>query len=140
MEEIIFRAKSLKNKKWVFGFYSQFHNRPVVNEPNSHQIFEVLEDEKAIRLFNTSIGGIWHIIDEKTLGQFTGKTDTGGTKIFEGDILLDYDEQVAGIVQWDDDEAGFGITLEGCWYNGECFSDLEVIGNIYDNPEIARDL
>lgn len=140
MKEILFRAKSLDKKKWVFGFYSQFHNRPVDNEPNSHQIFEILADEKAIRLFRTSIGGIWHIIDEKTLGQFTGKLDVNGEKIFDGDILLDRDEQVAGIVQWDEDEAGFGITLEDCWYNGECFSDLEVIGNIYDNPDLARDL
>lgn len=140
MKETLFRAKSLEKKKWVFGFYSQFHNRPVINEPNSHQIFEILEDEKAIRLFGTSIGGIWHIIDEKTLGQFTGKLDINGEKIFDGDILLDRDEEVAGIVSWDEDAAGYGISLENCWYDGECLSDLEIIGNIYDNPDLARDL
>ena len=36
MREILFRGKRVDNGEWVEGFYSQFHNRPILDEPNSH--------------------------------------------------------------------------------------------------------
>lgn len=76
MREILFRGKRIDNGEWVEGFYCQFHNRPIIPEPNSHQIFRLLEDEKSIRFAGTAIGGIWEIIDPNTLGEFTGLTDS----------------------------------------------------------------
>ena len=148
VREIEFRGKDINDNKWVYGFYSQFHNRPVVDEPNSHQIFEILPDEKSIRLFKTSIGGIWHIIDENTLGQFTGLCDKNGKKIYEGDIIKSHYGSIY-IVKYFADWSGFSLKLvflntEGKLiratgrqhlYKNDC-TRLEILGNVWDNPEL----
>ena len=41
---------------------------------------------------------IWHMLDRETLGQFSGLTDNGGMRIFEGDIIhLDYIGKTRGV-------------------------------------------
>lgn len=142
MREIEFRGKRVDNNKWVYGFYSQFHNRPVLDEPNSHQIFELLEE--GIRFAGTSIGGLWRIINENTLGQYTGLKDKNGTKIFEGDILVFCKGATHPIkVYWDCLGWKFlrnGKRIEGAF---ECdisshIRQCEIIGNIHDNPELLE--
>lgn len=79
-----------------------------------------------------------------TVGQYTGLKDKNGTKIFEGDII-DFpdrsDGDDYGIVQYDVDETEFGF-VHNLIYDGlgrhYCSRDIEVIGNIYDNPELLR--
>lgn len=147
MREILFRGKRLDNGKWVEGFYSQFHNRPTDDKPNLHQIFQMLkENDEPIIIGKTSIGGIWHTIDEKTLGQFTGLCDKNGRKIFEGDIIellargsrkhkryvVFYDIETGQRLMKNGEEIGDYENLTGNWAKTCC----EVIGNIYDNPEL----
>lgn len=138
--EIEFRAKRKDNDEWVYGFYSQFHNRPTNNEPNSHQIFEVLSDEKSIRLAGTSIGGIWHIVDEATLGQYVGLKDKNGTKIFEGDILKHFYSsiEIYGFYENLDVFYEEGKFFGGCYDLWDVACSSEIIGNIYDNPELLQ--
>jgi len=68
------------------------------------------------------------------LMQYTGLKDKNGKEIYEGDIVKNYAiiEQVI-VVKF----------IEGCFYpftNGIDFrieaQDVEVIGNIYENPEL----
>lgn len=148
MREILFRGKRIDNNEWVYGFYSQFHNRPVDDEPNSHQIFELLkENEEPIILGKTSIGGVWHIIKPETLGQYTGLTDKNGTKIFEGDIVEGTEIYPNGkeytsrrIVEWIVDR--WYPFADDDYEYGNWWEDLtrgcEVIGNIYDIPELCE--
>lgn len=92
-------------------------------------------------------------IDPKTLGQFTGLTDKNGTKIFEGDIVKGtaYSGKFVGIIVWIDEIGGFGVRYRKrqeatAWENSsilKCASKgrtdeftAEIIGNIYDNPEL----
>ena len=145
MREILFRGKRVDNGEWVEGFYSQFHNRPTIDKPNSHQIFELID--KGVKIFGTSIGGFWHIIDPETIGQFTGLLDKNGKKIFEGDIVDCWSEGVnaQGTVQQRKD--GLWI-IHPAWQKhimwGLCPDEysnttVEVIGNIHDNPELLKE-
>ena len=94
-------------------------------------------------------------IQPNTVGQFTGKLDKNKKKIFEGDIFHLEDDIFAVVVfsdgcfrleeyglcgTWTEsgyDECGGGYGIIECepidWYS---LFDMEVIGNIHDNPEL----
>lgn len=146
MREIEFRGKRIQDNEWVYGFYSQFHNRPVIDEPNSHQIFEVLEDKKSIRIAGTAIGGVWHIVDNNTISQYTGLKDANGRKIFEGDIivgdipeLLD-SKNLIGVVEYEESSFVVRFINRQSWEIqrvGFCsFNNYKIIGNKFDNKEL----
>lgn len=77
-----------------------------------------------------------------TVGQYTGLTDKNGTKIFEGDIVK-YGDTVHNVVfEQRNGTAYFGLvystleTLSFGYYQD--LKQIEVIGNIYDNPELMK--
>ncbi len=88
--------------------------------------------------FNTEF---WCRVKPETVGQYIGRKDKHGTKIFTGDILGGTIGN--GIVCWDDEGARFAISICG-EINEVRFEeleqeDLEVIGNIYKNPELLEE-
>lgn len=133
MREILFRGKKLDNGGWVYG--SLFGKR--------HIAVEIREGEEPVSSFGVATYRWVEVIPE-TVGQYTGLDDKNGVKIFEGDILRD-DESIV-VVKFVD--GGFSVdyrTIGGKWRN---YSDLfdylddyegEIIGNIYDNPELAEE-
>ena len=80
-------------------------------------------------------------IDDIEIMQFTGMKDCAGKEIYDGDIVRtdDEDEELATI-DWGDDTLKFMVTHGNvCSDLGEYYPrDIEVIGNIYDNPELLR--
>jgi hypothetical protein len=74
--------------------------------------------------------------------QFIGRHDENGKEIFEGDIV----EHKNGIhvVVWDNDSYSFQMDLSSCVLDqeaGACDANqIEVIGNIYENPELLEKL
>ena len=74
--------------------------------------------------------------------QCTGLKDKNGKLIYEGDILFWDDENDRGYVQWQDEDADYLIIFSN--YSAVSFnlevkpSQLEIIGNIYENKELLN--
>lgn len=123
MREILFRGKF--GNEWKYGFLSFEPKGLVIKEP-----------------YKNESSNVWHI-DADTVGQYTGLTDKNGTKIFEGDIVK-YGDTVHNVVfEQRNGTAYFGLvystleTLSFGYYQD--LKQIEVIGNIYDNPELLGD-
>jgi hypothetical protein len=74
----------------------------------------------------------------KIFRQFTGLNDKNGKEIYEGDILMADSWKWYWIVQFDSVKARFNCIVNS--HNGTndyipC-NQVEVIGNIYENPEL----
>lgn len=71
-----------------------------------------------------------------TLMQFTGLTDKNGKEIYEGDILKQpYIWEPNLVVEWQDELGDAGATY-GCGWPIADGKYAEIIGNIYENPEL----
>lgn len=131
MREILFRAKTvpdckdimtgkiIKTPKWIYGYVDlgYMHDCGV----------PIISDEKGNKTYKCQY---------ESIGQFTGLTDKNGKKIFEGDVvdILTENEEI-GVITYD--EGGFVVKADGfCvdFHNNINGTDLEVIGNIHDNP------
>lgn len=70
------------------------------------------------------------------LMQYTGLKDKNGKEIYEGDIVLNQ-FNTKGVVTWEKEYCWFYITyFDGIW--SMLNVPFEVIGNIYDNPELLE--
>ena len=85
----------------------------------------------------------YEVIPE-TVGQYIGKKDRKGKKIYEGDIVeardvlsLSHDKFIA-IVAWSDDYCGFCLKEGDYTHSLLGIEDIKVIGNVHDNPELIR--
>lgn len=80
-------------------------------------------------------------IDDEYLMQSTGLFDKKGVEIFEGDILGTKDGLLNGIIEYREDLGMFVNSL--IRYNNferlcRVASDREIIGNVYENPELLE--
>lgn len=145
MREILFRGKRVDNGEWVQGFYV-CKKRPYFKDKGvnlEHIICDNVEVEDGnYKQFVDTIMTTY-IVDPETIGQYTGLTDKNGRKIFEGDIVIfdyiDYEDE-RGVVQWDSDIAKFIITFStfAIDFDNVYGRELEVVGNVYDNPEMME--
>lgn len=137
--EIMFRGKSVKTGNWVYGYYAQLHfwetdyhdsgtPRRTGKMWTEHAIFNDCDNRST---------SYWKDIHPETLGQFTGFTDCNDVKIYEGDIV----KGDSGIGQVVFEQGIFYVDLNlllvPLWNNRmEIIGRLEIIGNIFDNPEL----
>jgi uncharacterized phage protein (TIGR01671 family) len=89
-------------------------------------------------------------IEDMILMQYTGLKDKNGKEIYEGDIVKHngfyegdcYYNAGCGQVLWDDEDTGFYLTAKDTSFIN-LFDltrnlDGEIIGNIYENPELLE--
>ena len=130
MREILFRGKDILTGEWLYGDLIQSANE---------------EDVKFIVPFTeTNTRGII----PKTIGQFTGCCDKNGKDIFEGDIVrhiqkyeISGEVESTAVIIWNEAYSCWSVkylngrvtAFLGCEY-----PKIEVISNVYDNPELLK--
>lgn len=137
MREILFRAKRIDNGEWVEGYYGI---KGKGTDIENHYIM--------VPTFQSSVGNYDYMcyftdvhIDPETICQYTGLKDKKGNRIWENDIVSGYfnHKKITGFIKYGSNavyyierEGSYGIHLD----NSEDW--LEVIGNIFDNPELMK--
>lgn len=131
MREILFRGKRATGD-WVKGFY--------VQKPNPFS-----EDGQPIRHCIVDLPPFGYDVDPETIGQFTGRYDKNGEKVYEGDVLSLIGGEYRGVVMWSDHDQCYFISPN--WDNHTTIGDFgdfgradyyEIVGNIHDNPELLK--
>lgn len=149
MREIKFRGKRKDNGEWAYGYYLPWHSvKDMAGEDVYAQIFEE-KDEKHPKG--------WANVIASTVGQFTGLYDKNGKEIYEGDIVATKPNDK--IISVGDIQFHCGVfgaewrhakkdkTMVGSWgqrhnlrrLDDDIIDDIEVIGNIYDNPKLIKE-
>ena len=155
MREILFRGKRTDNDEWIKGYLHKI-------EGKGYRAFAIqVQDIDSYMCRPHS-----HEVQPKTVGQYTGLTDKNGTKIFEGDIVkITYNDRLTRRLEKEDYASymkEFCLVEQVVFYKGAFCSkveiediplyrplgfdlyaksmlkELEIIGNIYDNPELLE--
>ena len=128
MREILFRGKDLITLKWVYGVPVKVRT----NCSDEHiEIVEKIEYETDLE-YSTFVDS--KTIKPETIGQYTGLKDKNGTKIFEGDILINDLGDKFLVELGFNDEHFYPVSKLKLPYK-DC---RIIIGNIYDNPELLE--
>jgi uncharacterized phage protein (TIGR01671 family) len=146
MREILFRGKCLDYGEWVNGYYVELK-------------YDGGKLGKCGFIYPcTEADYISVAVDSKTIGQYTGLT-ANGKKIFEGDIIKSEQDEMIGVIRFGEyqttnsgnGECHLGFSIEwygkysdiirrdlGWWINAGR-KNIEIIGNIHDNPELLEE-
>ena len=147
MREIVFRGKRIDNGEWVEGAYMPHYYSTRYGKVAA--IFT--NDDVLCKTYRFPV-------DPSTVGQYTGLKDKNGKRIFEGDMLKPFDDDIDKmVVEFHHGtfvlclygERGYmgesgGWIFEGNYGVIECEplssygEDIEIIGNIHDNPEMLE--
>lgn len=74
-------------------------------------------------------------MNDTILMQFTGHKDKNGKEIYEGDIVTGREDSFE--IYWENNDIGFRARIANESFAWMLSSDCEVIGNIYENPELV---
>lgn len=137
-DRYLFKAKRLDNGEWVQGYYVKGLD-VFTNCEETHIIFK-----PNTMFYSTGETDGWYKVDPSTICQCTGLKDKNGKLIYEGDIVKclydSYGENgvYIGKVIYREDTCCFvdanSESTDYEWWEEE----KEVIGNIFNNPELLE--
>jgi uncharacterized phage protein (TIGR01671 family) len=129
--EILFRGKRCDDGEWVYGdllnIKIQGESTPIIGEA----YWDTALMDNYTFFMNR--------VNQDTVCEYTGLKDKNGNMIFENDIIRTPDYQY--VVKYEDgafgsnfDGYGFSVMLGSfCGYGKE---NIEILGNVFDNPEL----
>jgi len=134
---ILFRGKASNGDGWVEGSYMEHY----FSSRHGRVSAIFWNEDSCCQTYRTPV-------KPETVGQYTGRIDKNGVMIFEGDIVRSSDPDYPESKM----DCGIGQVefYAGLWYvSGEvqnglydlldtCCKDLEVVGNVFDNPELLE--
>lgn len=107
------------NNRFKFRFFNEYSNK--LEPCDEYDLKDIFESENPVM-------------------QCTGLKDKNGTLIYEGDIVQILGDEIPYIIEYEQDRAMFIIHSEidrvCCNFDNYSGSELEVIGNIYENKEL----
>jgi len=127
--ELKFRARAKSNGEWVYGYYSVIGDTSFISFMNDNHQWQGIE------------------VNPETVGQYMELHDKQGKEIYEGDIVHriwdDGGTKNLFAIKWDDNKCGWNISpklLEVLCESakGSTAQGFEVIGNIYEHPELLE--
>ena len=142
MREILFRGKRLQGGNWVEGYF--FKSDINKRERESKKATLIFTPDCDTFIMVPECHNSFMVVSD-TVGQYTGLRDKNGKRIFEGDIAKVLQGKDKDIAYVGFENGAFMLypktgniyerTLWEYWYNDW---DVEVIGNITDNPELLE--
>lgn len=107
---------------WVYGDFYRYYNGSLHYTIVSLEEFETKE----------------YSVEPSTVGQWTGLTDKNKKKIYEGDRII---TRWVNVINAKEPVTEIGYTVANLldfeiMYKMQCADEIEVIGNVHDNPEL----
>ena len=138
MRKIIFRVKRIDNGDWIYGSFVMDAREQAAGDENSSAVGYIrCHDPRQGKMVSVEV-------ERETVGQYTGLTDKEGREIYEGDILkFEFEgDSHTYIMFWGNEGAAWRLKPVGIkgsldaagWYP----EDWEIIGNIFDNPDLME--
>lgn len=133
-DRYLFKAKRIDNGEWVVGFYAYIHKKHYIytGQLIHSGLYDVAERFE---------------VDPSTICRCTGLKDKNGNLIWENDVC-DRKEQYPEIVKYCNGDWTLDYSYASHKESGGCYCNLgfyaeerkcvEVIGNIFDNPELLE--
>lgn len=126
-DRYLFRGKRIDNGEWVEGYLSY----PFCTKKGNESYYFYAKD---------SLGFFCRcVVDASTICRCTGREDKNGKLIWENDIVKINNSKVNTLIAFRDFEIICTIPNEKYYkHRLEYDTEYEVIGNIFDNPELLE--